>query len=107
MRFCRCGAIVKDRCPRCDPKPKHKLTTAQRGYDHRWRKLSEHIRTENPLCKRCESLEIVTPSTEVHHIVPITQNPALRYELSNLIALCRECHELLEGKTNTSESKTW
>lgn len=92
MKLCKCGAIVADRCERCYP-TKHLQTTKQRGYDNAWRKLSERVRREQPLCPDCEAEGRAIPSTEVHHIIPIKVNPKLRLVRSNLIAVCHRHHE--------------
>ena len=96
MRFCRCGAIVKGKCERCDKPAPSGITTAERGYDHRWRRLSERKRIEQPLCEQCEADGMVTPATEVHHKIPIAEAPHLRLVWSNLMSVCRTCHEVIE-----------
>jgi 5-methylcytosine-specific restriction endonuclease McrA len=37
------------------------------------------------------------PSKDMHHIVSIAKAPERRMERSNWLAVCRECHEDLEG----------
>ena len=39
---------------------------------------------------------MVTAATEVHHIVKIKDRPELRLEWSNLMSVCRDCHERIE-----------
>jgi len=93
LKLCKCGAAIKHPpCSRCCPKK------TKRSYDHQWRKLSERIRAENPLCSDCFLEGRTSPSTEVHHIVPIDENPSLRLVLSNLVALCKDCHDKRHGK---------
>lgn len=99
MRLCRCGAIVKSRCLKCYPHPKHKRTTADRGYDNRWKVLSERKRHEHPLCQRCEEQGIVRVATEVHHVRSIESAPWLRLEWTNLMSVCRACHREIEGQS--------
>ncbi|MGI9459767.1 MAG: HNH endonuclease, partial [Pirellulales bacterium] len=36
----------------------------------------------------------IEPSVEVHHIVPLSVDPTLKYELTNIVALCKGCHSL-------------
>ena len=88
LTFCQCGGIKGS----CDCKPV-KQTTKQRGYGHDWRKLSERIRKEKPLCEDCLEKGKTKPATEVHHIKPISQAPHLRLAYSNLKALCSDCHD--------------
>lgn len=97
MRLCRCGAIVADRCSRCDPATNHAKTTAQRGYDHKWKMLSERKRAVDPLCEACEKAGRVRPAVHVHHIESITKSPHLRLVWSNLQSLCAECHSEIEA----------
>jgi hypothetical protein len=56
--------------------------------EYRWRKArKEHLKHEG-CCQMCSILR----KLEVHHIRPWHLAPDLRYESSNLITLCRECH---------------
>ena len=91
-KFCSHGhAYTGDRCPACNK-------TAARGYDHRWRKLSEDYRTRNPLCEDCDAKGETTPASEVHHIIPISIDSSKRLDVNNLVALCTKCHEARHGK---------
>ena len=94
--LCYCGGLLKagqcDRCGRSKAKTQHKQTTAQRGYDHHWRQLSERYRTENPLCEDCTRAGKVRAADEVHHKVKVSKAPERRLDWSNLMALCTECH---------------
>ena len=97
MKLCRCGRLVKDRCEHCQAVPQHRKTTAERGYGHDWRQLSERKRAADPLCERCLERGISTPATEVHHIQPIATHPELRLVISNLMSVCHTCHEAIEA----------
>jgi 5-methylcytosine-specific restriction protein A len=67
-----------------------------RGYDARWERVRRaHLRGE-PLCRHC--LPRAVPATVVHHIISIEDAPELRLEESNLMSLCRQCHEVTEGR---------
>ena len=91
QKLCPKGHVYNgDRCNVC-------YNTASRGYDHRWRKLSEHYRVRNPLCEDCDAKGVTTPSTEVHHIIPISQDSSKRLDINNLVALCTRCHEIRHG----------
>lgn len=91
-KLCSKGhAYLGDRCPQC-------YKTSARGYDHRWRKLSEDYRIRNPLCEDCDAQGRTTPAAEVHHIVPINQDPSKRLDVNNLVALCKQCHDLRHDK---------
>jgi 5-methylcytosine-specific restriction protein A len=69
-------------------------TTKQRGYGADWKDLSERYRAQYPLCEDCLKEGKVTPSSEVHHIVPISDDPSLRLTWTNLVALCNNCHNV-------------
>ncbi len=97
-KVCRCGAIVEDRCPKCDRPAPHQKTTAERGYGNDWRKLSEYKRTADPLCEECLKSDKVVEARHVHHIKPIKNHPHLRLHWDNLISVCIECHERLEAE---------
>ena len=83
----------------CYPIRKRNETTKQRGYGHDHRTASERYRTLHPLCECCVmSIGVLDakPSEELHHVVAIADAPHERMQASNWLALCRDCHELLE-----------
>ena len=114
-RWCVCGERVKGktRCPKCKPKrrpsrkEKEGLTTAERGYDSKWQRLSVAYRTEHPLCEDCYEQGKLTPATSVHHIEPIENRPDLRLVWSNLMALCETHHRARDATGNTKRSGAW
>jgi 5-methylcytosine-specific restriction protein A len=69
-----------------------------------WYKLRTAKMMNNPLCEDCERKGIVTPATQVHHVVSFmsTDDPELRYKLAfdydNLVSLCEVCHQKRHGK---------
>ena len=64
----------------------------KRGYGSAWIKLRAVImRRDMHLCQPCSSKGRVTPATEVHHIKAKAQGGT--DDPSNLVAICRECHE--------------
>ena len=94
-RLCRCGAIVKGRCPKCQPQTTEKKT-AERGYGNDWRVASERYRRREPLCQVCLHHGRTTPATEVHHIQKIRDAPELRLKTSNMLSVCEDCHAVVE-----------
>jgi 5-methylcytosine-specific restriction protein A len=98
LSLCRCGGTrTLAGCDTCKKRyPKHKLTTAERGYDSKWKRLSERYRSENPLCEACQNDGKVEPATEVHHIIPAKQSEYHRLNRDNLMALCSKCHAEIE-----------
>jgi 5-methylcytosine-specific restriction protein A len=97
-KLCRCGGVREDCrgsvCDKCGAGRVNKtVNTTQRGYDGAWKKLSERVRAEQPLCEVCLERGIATAASEVHHKVSIEQAPWLRMERSNLTCLCNGCHK--------------
>lgn len=99
--LCQCGQTHKrgERCPKCKP-AKPEQTTGERGYDWQWRKLSERIRKDRPLCEHCLTKGKVWPATECHHKIKIADAPHLRLDVDNIMSVCSECHRELEEKEN-------
>ena len=74
--------------------------SAERGYDHLWRRLRLQILAAEPLCRACAAEGRTEPATVVDHIVPIAERPDLRLEASNCCPLCHHHHN---RKTATSD----
>lgn len=69
-------------------------SSAQRGYDARWRRLRRMVLARQPLCAdpfgvHAERGELV-PATEVDHIVAKSQGGD--DSMNNLQGLCKSCH---------------
>lgn len=64
----------------------------------RWKSLrAEILRRDNGCCLLCFKRGIIEYRTlQVHHIVKRVDNPELIYEPSNLVTVCRQCHEEVE-----------
>lgn len=64
----------------------------------RWQKLRKQILLRDKCCVLCwnESRYVNLYKLQVHHIVKRTDDESLIYEPSNLVTLCRECHERVE-----------
>jgi hypothetical protein len=52
------------------------------------RKMGDKLRAEDPRCRRCHS----EPGMEVHHLVPVHEDPSLALEETNVTWLCARCH---------------
>jgi hypothetical protein len=68
-------------------------SSTARGYGADWQRLRLVILAGEPLCRFCASRRIVTPATEVDHVVPFEglADPR-RLDPANLRPLCRPCH---------------
>jgi 5-methylcytosine-specific restriction protein A len=59
-----------------------------------WATVRRHHLASNPRCLICGG----TKNVEVHHVVPVSVDPSLELEPSNLRTLCdakgRECHRI-------------
>lgn len=85
-----CGRLIDkgSRCSECKPKYAPKLSPAKRGYDQRWRKLSERVRKAQPWCTWCGW----TDSLQADHIITVLEDESLRLAPENLRVLCFDCH---------------
>lgn len=81
-----------------------RLTPSERGYDARWRELSERYRREHPLCVPCRLVNVVRPSRCVDHIVPRHSCAELFWERENWAAMCFSCHS---RKTAKEPRESW
>lgn len=63
-----------------------------------WTKASRAYRAEHPWCADPYGVhgEIPVPSADVHHVVPVSSDDSLAFDPSNLIAVCRACHRVME-----------
>jgi len=66
------------------------------GNGRKWMLLSRLIRMRDRACKLCGAHGFL----EVHHIIPVSQNPDLEFDKGNLICLCVTCHRKLYRKEN-------
>lgn len=65
-----------------------------RLYDRRdWHDLTAAIRAEEPWCRMCRTLNLLTPADVVDHIIPLRLDPDLALEPSNLQPLCKAHHD--------------
>lgn len=53
-------------------------------------------------CLRCGSGHVGKKKLHAHHIKPWAGNPDVRFDLDNLVTLCRECHEWVHSSANLS-----
>lgn len=66
---------------------------------YRWRKLRLYYLSEHPLCEQCLKNGIKKLAEHVHHCEEIStgnsneQMIQLAFDINNLEALCKECHQ--------------
>lgn len=53
--------------------------------------LSDVLKRDNYTCQLCGNVHGKS-KLQVHHIIPINENPDLVYQLTNMISLCKICH---------------
>ena len=72
----------------------------QRGYTTQWDKARLAWLDEHPLCVHCLADEIVTPATDVDHVIPHRGDDRLFWDRSNWQSLCHSHHS---KKTNAED----
>ncbi len=98
-KLCRCGKVVDGPC--CSRRSQERRSSSSEGHGSDHRRASEAYRQAFPLCERCVMLYGAIDAkvaVDMHHIASIKDAPHLRMEPSNWLALCRPCHEILEGE---------
>lgn len=61
-----------------------------RKYGSEWKRIRARYVRKHPLCEMCLKVGRTTPVEEVHHILPVNRGGT--NEESNLMSLCRSCH---------------
>lgn len=75
-----------------------RATSAERGYDNKWRKARRVYLQMNPLCVECLKNGVLTPATVVDHIKPHKGNKELFWDKSNWQSLCKKHHDIKTAK---------
>lgn len=90
------GTTTQPYCPEHTRPVRNKLEQADHNdlYNHRWRRVRKSYLQDNPLCQDCLSGGIVRPAEDVHHIKKAKLYPELLLEPTNMMALCRPCHNV-------------
>ncbi|MBI9110279.1 HNH endonuclease [Maridesulfovibrio ferrireducens] len=73
---------------------KRRGSSSSRGYGAEWRRIRKAKLTLNPLCEECAQNGCVSRATTVHH----RDHDPHNNEDSNLMSMCRECHEIAHGR---------
>lgn len=75
---------------------KTKRARGRKGVEQRARRLRRE-----PLCRRCKEKGVITPATEIHHIIPLRRGGSDMD--SNTMPLCWECHQEADAETRRQE----
>lgn len=66
-----------------------------------WRRIRDAVmRRDQGLCQQCMRHDVVSPASEVDHIVPVSEGG--KDVESNLEAICKSCHK---AKTQTESQR--
>lgn len=68
----------------------------ERGYGRAWQRMRAWHIAHNPLCVACMGKGIVTPATDVDHIIAKRKGGMDRAD--NLQSLCHACHSIKTAK---------
>ena len=104
-KYTGCAQLTRDTDGYCaehkhvvNERDKYRGSARQRGYDSTWEKLRKIVLRENPLCHDCLLDGRVEPASEVHHIKKVRTHPELRLVKTNLMCLCKACHNSRTGR---------
>lgn len=64
-------------------------------YGREWRRIRARYVTEHPLCEQRQKDGRLTPTQEVHHILPLSKGGT--HDFENLMALCKPCNSRISA----------
>lgn len=109
MRPCLdCSApAASTRCATCSATEERRRratrpTDLQRGYDYRWRKLSERARRLQPFCVDCGTADDLTTD----HLIPLAKGGTRRPTMADVVVRCRSCNSRKGTALPTAEQLT-
>lgn len=81
----------------CEDHPKQvydrqRGTSAERGYDHIWRRERKKFLKQNPLCIDCYAVGKLIEATDVDHEIPHRGDKKLFWDKDNWRARCHSHH---------------
>lgn len=65
-------------------------------YGRAWKRIRDRHAAQHPLCEMCLKNGKVTPTEEVHHIVPLSRGGT--HASDNLMSLCKSCHSEITAR---------
>lgn len=119
LKSCKCGELISlgDRqCKECARKSKgnyKEIKYHRKDYEQnklysskKWIEVRNKVRQrDRKLCLMCLDKNKITPVQLVHHIVPYKEADDLKFEMSNLICLCNDCHNTVHDLYYTNEKE--
>lgn len=73
----------------------------KKRYGAAWQRIRDRYVAEYPLCEICAEAGRITPSQEVHHVIPLRQGGT--HDAENFMALCTPCH----SRITATEGGRW
>jgi len=90
--YCAKHKALSDKA-RAERKPFESASRFADYSDPRWRKLKAEL-LKDSFCAYCGAREFL----QVHHIVPVRENPELFLCRENCMVLCRSCHAAVTAR---------
>ena len=101
-----CGLLAengKQYCLKHQQESDRRYDQYQRNDDHghrygrAWKRIRDRYVRAHPLCEECKKQGKLTPTEEVHHILPLSKGGT--NAASNLMALCKSCHSKITAES--------
>lgn len=70
--------------------------STKKRYGRAWKRIRDKYAAEHPFCEMCFEREIIVPTEEIHHKLPLSEGGT--HDRSNLIALCKLCHSTIHAE---------
>jgi len=64
--------------------------------------LRQTYKRDNYTCQRCKTKKTGHRTLHAHHINSWSEYPELRFDLNNVVTLCRTCHEWVHSRKNVT-----
>lgn len=68
----------------------------KRRYGRAWKRIRDKFVETHPFCEECYKRGVLTPTEEVHHILPLSRGGT--HDRNNLMALCKSCHSAITAR---------
>lgn len=66
-------------------------------YGRAWKRIRDRYVMSHPLCEECKKQGELTPTEEVHHIIPLAEGGT--HNIDNLMSLCKSCHSRITAES--------